>query len=89
MGGLESDNQCGFEDGVIVLAFEEEAVYLLVEEVGEVAGFDAHGESHAEGRGLIVERDCEGAGRGCDGGSSGVQFLEVFFIPWVAVRAAF
>lgn len=89
MGGLESDNQCSFEDGVIVLAFEEEAVYLLVEEVGEMAGFDAHWESHAEGCGLIVERDCEGAGRGCDGGSSGVQFLEVFFIPWVAVRAAF
>lgn len=86
MRRLESHHQGSLEDRVAVLALQQKAVDFLVEEKGEVASLDAHGETHPKCSGLIVERDCEGAGRGVDGGEGGIELEEVLIGPGVGVR---
>ena len=89
MGGLESHHEGGLEDWIAVLALQQKPVDFLMEEDGEVASLNPHGESHLQRIIFVVERDGESAGGTGDGGGSGVEFEEVFFGPGVGVGDGF
>jgi hypothetical protein len=89
VGGLESHHEGGLENWIGVPALQQKSVDFLMEEEGEVASLNPHGESHLQRIIFVVERDGEGAGCIGDGGGSGVEFEEVFFGPGVGVGDAF
>lgn len=57
MRGFEPDHKCSLKHRIGVSIVSEVAVDVLVEEERQVLGLDADGQSHLEGRRLVVEGD--------------------------------